>query len=110
MDLNTILPNIVYQLLLGKGRGPSFVSNRKSDIWRAPKEKAKEMIGEVIRENFFDSSFSALEESDEFDKVEKHLDRLSEWFWAMMKKKEPWGNWTKDIYDAMRCIDHLPIA
>lgn len=110
VDLNTILPNIVYQLLLGKGRGPGFVSNKKSDIWRAPKEKAKELIKEVIQENFFDSSSLALEEPDEFEKVEKHLGRLTEWFWTMMKKQEPWGNWTKDIYDAMRCIDHLPIA
>jgi len=110
VDLNTILPNVVYQLLLGKGRPPGFVSNKKSEIWRAPKEKAKELIKEVIRENFFDSSSLALEEPDEFEKVEKHLARLSEWFWTMLKKQEPWGNWTKDIYDAMRCIDHLPIA
>ncbi|CAJ1946612.1 unnamed protein product [Cylindrotheca closterium] len=111
VDLNTILPNIVYELLLGKARPPGFVSNKKSEIWRAPKEKAKELIKEVIRENFFhDSSSMALEEPDAIEQEEKHLGRLSEWFWTMMKKQEPWGNWTKDIYDAMRCIDHLPIA
>jgi len=25
-------------------------------------------------------------------------------------KRAPWQNWTNDIYDAMRCIDFLPIA
>ncbi|KAL3934898.1 MAG: hypothetical protein SGBAC_009478 [Bacillariaceae sp.] len=110
VDLNTILPNVVYELLLGKGRPPGFVCNKKSEIWRAPKDKAKELIEEVIRENFFDSSSLALDEPEEFEKVEKHLAQLSEWFWTMLKKQEPWGNWTKDIYDAMRCIDHLPIA
>lgn len=105
VDLNTVLPTVVYQLLLGKGRGTGFVVDKKSEIWKqADKEKAKELFKDVIRENF------SMMEQDDSCKTEKHLSKLAEWFYAMLKKQEPWGNWSKDIYDAMRCIDHLPIA
>eukprot|EP00980_Cylindrotheca_fusiformis_P009794 scaffold2156_cov115-Cylindrotheca_fusiformis.AAC.19 len=107
VDLNTILPTVVYQLLLGKGRGTGFVVDKKSEIWKADKETAKELFKEVIRENF--DMMEATADDDEY-KTEKHLSKLAEWFYAMLKKQEPWGNWSKDIYDAMRCIDHLPIG
>jgi hypothetical protein len=35
---------------------------------------------------------------------------LAEWFFGVLMKRPPWQNWTNDIYDAMRCIDFLPIA
>ena len=31
-------------------------------------------------------------------------------FYALLIRRSPWTNWTNDIYDAMRCIDHLPIS
>ena len=40
----------------------------------------------------------------------KHLLKLVEWFHAVLLKRTPWEAWTNDIYDAMRCIDHLPIG
>ena len=105
VDLNTVLPRLVHSLLLGKGRGPSFVTNTVSEIWRADDEKAKRIIRKVIDENFFqDETRTSLE------KNAKHLSKLAEWFHAMLKKKSPFFEWTKDIYDAMRCIDHLPIT
>jgi len=53
VDLNAVLPTVIQQLLLGKGRGAAFVTNSKSDIWRAPAEKGKEMIYDILRENFY---------------------------------------------------------
>jgi len=107
IDLNSLLPLIVQELILGKGRGKSFVTNKVSEIWRAKTEEdAKGIIANVIRENFY----SHLQSEEEKGKVFKHVDRVSEWFYALLKKKAPWTNWTNDIYDAMRCIDHLPIA
>lgn len=98
IDLNTILPTVIQQLLLGKGRGTSFVENKKSQIWRAKTEEdGKKHIQEVISQNF------GLQNS-------KSLAKIAEWFYAVIKKQSPWENWTHDIYDAMRCIDHLPIA
>ena len=41
---------------------------------------------------------------------DKHLAKVAEWFYGVLLKREPWGSWTNDIYDAMRCIDHLPIG
>ena len=106
VDLNAVLPTVVQQLLLGKGRGATFVVNKKSEIWHAtPPKKAKEMVKQVIRENFFTS-----QEYDKDEKAEKHIAKVTEWFYAMLKKQAPWGNWTSDIYDAMRCIDHLPVT
>ena len=36
--------------------------------------------------------------------------KVVEWLHATLMKKSPWTTWTNDIYDAMRCIDHLPIG
>jgi len=109
IDLNSLLPLIVRQLILGKGRGPAFITNKIGEIWRAKcSEEGKEIIRIILQENFY-PRFK--EEDDEtIKKIEKHTRRVSEWFYALLKKKEPWTNWTNDIYDAMRCIDHLPIA
>eukprot|EP00536_Pseudo-nitzschia_multiseries_P005364 jgi/Psemu1/65055/estExt_Genemark1.C_1000065 len=96
VDLNAVLPTVVQQLLLGKGRGTSFVVNTKSEIWRLPPPRAKALVEQTIGENFGPLT-------------EPHMAKVVEWFYAMLKKKPPWGNWTHDIYDAMRCIDHLPV-
>eukprot|EP00931_Biecheleriopsis_adriatica_P124079 TRINITY_DN9916_c0_g2_i2.p1 TRINITY_DN9916_c0_g2~~TRINITY_DN9916_c0_g2_i2.p1 ORF type:complete len:719 (+),score=172.28 TRINITY_DN9916_c0_g2_i2:96-2252(+) len=104
IDLHTILPQVVHQLILGKGRGAAFVSETIGKLWRAPSdEEAKAIIKDVIRENFFASDMTVE------DRV-KHLSKVTEWFHALLKKIVPWNSWTKDIYDAMRCIDHLPIS
>lgn len=103
VDLNVLLPSIVEQLLLGKGRGRSFVSNKRSEIWHAQDENAKKMIQDILTENFYSSA-------DLVDaKVQSHTAKVANWFHALMKKNAPWTTWTHDIYDAMRCIDHLPI-
>jgi len=96
VDLNAVLPTVVQQLLLGKRRGTSFVTNTKSTIWRLPPCEAKELIEQTVSENFGPLTKS-------------HMAKVVEWFYAMLKKQPPWGNWTYDIYDAMRCIDHLPV-
>ena len=44
------------------------------------------------------------------DPKRKHLSRVADWFFGVLMKRAPWQNWTNDIYDAMRCIDFLPIA
>jgi len=113
IDLNVVLPTVVNQLLLGKGRGKSFVENKKREIWKAPEEKAKELVKEVIRENFFKEFVNNHQQQNcEHDNVkrEKHIAKVAEWYYAMLKKQAPWGNWTNDIYDSMRVIDHLPVA
>jgi hypothetical protein len=96
VDLNAVLPTVVQQLLLGKRRGTSFVTNTKSTIWRLHPCEAKELIEQTVSENFGPLTKS-------------HMAKVVEWFYAMLKKQPPWGNWTYDIYDAMRCIDHLPV-
>eukprot|EP00588_Corethron_pennatum_P022313 CAMPEP_0194320200 /NCGR_PEP_ID=MMETSP0171-20130528/16571_1 /TAXON_ID=218684 /ORGANISM="Corethron pennatum, Strain L29A3" /LENGTH=925 /DNA_ID=CAMNT_0039077681 /DNA_START=45 /DNA_END=2822 /DNA_ORIENTATION=+ len=96
VDLNAVLPTVVQQLLLGKRKGTSFVTNTKSTIWRLPPCEAKELIKQTVSENFGPLTKS-------------HMAKVVEWFYAMLKKQPPWGNWTHDIYDAMRCIDHLPV-
>jgi len=96
VDLNAVLPTVVQQLLLGKGRGTSFVVNTKSEIWRLPPPRAKALVEQTIAENFGPLT-------------KPHMAKVVEWFYAMLKKQPPWGNWTHDIYDAMRCIDHLPV-
>jgi protein-tyrosine phosphatase len=105
VDLNAVLPTAVQQLILGKGRGFAFVRDKKSEIWRANEEDAKEIIKTVIRENFFSHI-----QGEESAKAEKHIGKVAEWFYALSKKASPWDNWTNDIYDAMRCIDHLPVT
>ena len=106
IDLNAVLPTVIQQLLLGKGRGVAFVTNSKSDIWKATPEKGKQMIHQILKENFYPRPPSMSESS----KIEKHLSKVTEWFYATLKKQSPWLNWTNDIYDAMRCIDHFPIS
>jgi hypothetical protein len=87
VDLNILLPSIVEQLLLGKGRGRSFVSNKRSEIWRANDDDAKLMIQKVLVENFYPTNPTANQGSDELDsKVQQHTWKVSNWFHATMKK------------------------
>jgi hypothetical protein len=76
IDLNAVLPTVVQQLLLGKGRGTGFVVNTKSMIWRLPPIEAKELIGKTVNENF-----GPLTDS--------HMAKVVEWFYAMLKKQPP---------------------
>jgi len=110
VDLNILLPSVIEQLMLGKGRGKGFVTNKRSEIWRAKEEDGKEMLHTLLIENFY-SAFNKNGLDDEAkSKVQQHVKKLAEWFYALLKKQPPWNNWTHDIYDAMRCIDHLPIS
>jgi hypothetical protein len=106
VDLSLILPALVEQLILGKGRGRAFVTNKRSEIWHAAPDKSKQLIEEVLLENFYPNLEGELDKGG----PEKHVHKVAQWFYATLKKQQPWGNWTRDIYDAMRCIDHLPIA
>jgi len=110
VDLNVLLPQVIEQLILGKGRGRSFVSNTRSEIWRAKEEDGKAMLRKILMENFYPGMESQEMEGDLKSKVQIHVTKVAEWFYALLKKKPPWTNWTHDIYDAMRCIDHLPIS
>jgi hypothetical protein len=110
VDLNILLPSVIEQLILGKGRGRSFVSNTRSVIWRAEEEMAKEMIGRILLENFYPGLENEETDGDLKCRVGIHVKKVAEWFYDLVKKKTPWTNWTHDIYDAMRCIDHLPIS
>lgn len=111
IDLNTVLPTVVEQLILGKGRGKSYTANRRSEIWRADAEKAKELIKETIFENFFPCNVKQIgNDQDDWARAEKVVSKVAEWFYATLKRQYPWDNWTNDVYDALRCIDHLPIA
>jgi hypothetical protein len=41
------------------------------------------------------------------------LKKLVEWYLDVLfcaRRPSPWENWTQDVYDCMRCVDHLPIA
>ena len=106
IDLNAVLPTVIQQLLLGKGRGSVFVWNKKSEIWHAtPPEKGKALICEVLMENFYADT-----REEDLARAQHHVAQVAEWFYAVLKKGPPWLNWTKDIYDAMRAIDHLPIT
>lgn len=106
IDLNTVLPTLIDQLILGKGRGRAFVTNKRSEIWRADSDLAKDLIMEVLKANFYRD----VQGEDEIFKAQKHIHKVSLWYYALLKRTNPWGNWTRDIYDAMRCIDHLPIS
>ncbi|KAL9184331.1 hypothetical protein ACHAXT_002417 [Thalassiosira profunda] len=108
VDLNVLLPSVIEQLILGKGRGKGFVSNTRSEIWRASEEDGKSKVREVLMENFYAEVNGT--EGEQKTRALIHVARVAEWFYALMKKKSPWTNWTHDIYDAMRCIDHLPIS
>jgi hypothetical protein len=67
IDLNTVLPTLIEQMILGKGRGRSFVINKRSEIWHAKPEKARDLIMEVLRGNFYPSS--SLQSEDEIFKA-----------------------------------------
>ena len=108
VDLNSVLPKVVQQLILGKGRGNAFVTNKKSEIWHAKPELAIELIKDVIRENFFSANGDDKDET--LVDADIHICNVAEWFYLMLKKQRPWDNWTNDVYDALRCIDHLPVA
>eukprot|EP00928_Gymnodinium_smaydae_P071806 TRINITY_DN5528_c1_g1_i1.p1 TRINITY_DN5528_c1_g1~~TRINITY_DN5528_c1_g1_i1.p1 ORF type:complete len:788 (+),score=99.90 TRINITY_DN5528_c1_g1_i1:46-2364(+) len=106
IDLHLILPMVVHRLILGKGRGVAFVNRTISQIWQAKTDDAaKAIIQDVIRENFYPVRKPGSDAA-----VCKHISKMAEWFYALVKKHVPWSNWTRDIYDAMRCIDHLPIS
>ena len=109
VDLNILLPSVIEQLILGKGRGKSFVSNKRSEIWRSAEEDGKAMIRQILMENFY-PGIDQETEGELRSKVQIHVTKVAEWFYALLKKQSPWTNWTHDIYDAMRCIDHLPIS
>jgi len=110
IDLNILLPSVIEQLILGKGRGRSFVSNTRSEVWRAKEEDGKAIIRGILMDNFYPGVENQETEGELKSKVRIHVSKVAEWFYALMKKKTPWTNWTHDIYDAMRCIDHLPIS
>ena len=109
VDLNILLPSVIEQLILGKGRGKSFVTNKRSEIWRASEEDGKEIVEKILIENFYPNFNSGLDVEAK-QKVLQHVKKLTEWFYALLKKQPPWNSWTQDVYDAMRCIDHLPIS
>ena len=88
IDLNILLPSVIEQLILGKGRGKSFVSNTRSEIWRATEDDGKAMIRKILLEDFYPG---INEETGGEPKV-------AEWFYTLLKKKSPWENWTHDIY------------
>ena len=144
IDLSTMLPLVVQQLLLGKGHGKPFVDEQVSRVRRAPTEQAaKAVLRSVLIDNFFPelaempeiraanptgltrppsfihSSFTTKAEYDAWiasggvvriNAKVKHLSKVVEWFYATLLRRTPWNTWTNDIYDAMRCIDHLPVG
>eukprot|EP00927_Polykrikos_kofoidii_P049566 TRINITY_DN43612_c0_g1_i1.p1 TRINITY_DN43612_c0_g1~~TRINITY_DN43612_c0_g1_i1.p1 ORF type:complete len:800 (+),score=110.19 TRINITY_DN43612_c0_g1_i1:115-2514(+) len=110
VDLATLLPDVLEQLILGKGRGKSFVGDVTSRARRASaksEDEAKAILRNVIWENFFCKHSVG---RPEVDATNSHLSKVVEWFYAVLLKRWPWTKWTSDIYDAMRCIDHLPIG
>ncbi len=131
IDLSTLLPLVLQQLLFGKGRGKTFVQEQVSRVWRSKSEEdGKELIREAVRENFFPSlppvtprlgpvaeppaagraADAARAAAAEGAAQRKHLAKVVEWYYSVLMKRSPWVGWTNDIYDAMRCIDHLPIG
>ena len=118
IDLATLLPLVVQQLMLGKGRGKPFVDEEVSRVRRSRSdEDAKGVIKAILRENFFPelrsvgrTGLAGLAFSAAMASKNKHLNKVVEWFFAVLMKRSPWSEWTNDIYDAMRCIDHLPVG
>jgi hypothetical protein len=113
VDLSTMLPLIVQQLIFGKGRGRQFVEEQVSRVRRAAcDDDAKAVIREVVRDNFFPELRGGAAEAEAVgaERSAKHLQKVVEWFYAALMRRAPWQTWTVDIYDAMRCIDHLPIG
>lgn len=120
VDLNVLLPLILQKLLFGKGRGTGFVTDVVSRVKRAackpvdPDEQAKSIIRDALCENFFpdvaDKDLRQSSPHQHHSQQAKHLCKVVEWYYAVLMKRSPWTTWTNDIYDAMRCIDHLPIG
>ena len=92
VDLNTVLPTVVEKLILGKGRGPSFVGNTRSKIWHAKPEDAKEIVKTIIRENFFSNNSHGSAEN--LKRTDNIINKVAEWFFSVLKKIPPWDNWT----------------
>ena len=94
--------------IAGMGRGPrrrnyrTLVENRSCEEWR----------GILTRPGSEGGLLGAGVAGDgpAGDPKHKHLHRVAAWFYALLMKRAPWQSWTSDIYDAMRCIDHLPIG
>jgi len=128
VDLCTLLPEVVQQLLFGKGRGKPFVNQKVSEVRRAKSDdEAKALIKQVLQENFFTAVFddakgasgthsggtrdsTLMARMPTRDVANKHLHKVVEWLHAVLLRRSPWKTWTNDVYDAIRCIDHLPIA
>eukprot|EP00933_Yihiella_yeosuensis_P032438 TRINITY_DN2602_c2_g1_i1.p1 TRINITY_DN2602_c2_g1~~TRINITY_DN2602_c2_g1_i1.p1 ORF type:complete len:310 (+),score=51.40 TRINITY_DN2602_c2_g1_i1:81-932(+) len=112
VDLSTLLPVVAQQLILGKGMGKSFVDEQIRKIRTAKSEDAaKAIISKIIETEFFaEVPLEPSAGSCEDPQARKLISKVTEWFYAVLMKKSPWQNWTNDIYDAMRCIDHLPIS
>jgi len=116
VDLNTLLPLVVQQLIFGKGRGKRFVEEQVSLARRArTDDQAKSVIKAVIKDTFFPHLNEPMQSGDGFGNESdaaghRHLLKVVEWFHASLMRRSPWSTWTNDIYDAMRCIDHLPIS
>jgi len=118
VDLATLLPLVLQTLLFGKGRGKAYATDLLGRARRAATrsdDEAKEIIRGVLRENFFPELQLEHEQADgpadeRHEQGRKHLDKVVQWFFATLMKRSPWTTWTNDIYDAMRCIDHLPIG
>jgi len=115
VELATLLPQLVQQLLLAKGRGRSFVTNKISEVRRAAcksDDTAKAILRELLRDAFFRELAPAEpgEPTGAAASAEAaHLDSLVEWLFAVILKRAPWTTWTDDLYDCMRCIDFMPI-
>ena len=72
------------------------MSNKRSEIWRAKDDRAKKMIQDVLLENFYPYVKEGAD--DELaSRVFRHTSKVSEWFYAVVKKNPPWNNWTNDI-------------
>jgi hypothetical protein len=115
IDLHSLLPLLVRQLLLGKGRGRDFADSLAQRVRNASgtsDDAAKALIRQTLRENFYPELAAESDgaEGHAGDPKRKHIQRVAEWFYALLMKRAPWQSWTNDIYDAMRCIDHLPIG
>ena len=122
IDLNYYMPLLVRQLLLGKGRGKDFADAQAQRVRTASgrsDDEAKALIRQTLRENFYPElgpeeggllGAGVAGDGPAGDPKHKHLHRVAEWFYALLMKRAPWQSWTSDIYDAMRCIDHLPIG
>lgn len=122
IDLNYYMPLLVRQLLLGKGRGKDFADAQAQRVRTASgrsDDEAKALIRQTLRENFYPElgpdeggllGAGVSGDGPAGDPKHKHLHRVAEWFYALLMKRAPWQSWTSDIYDAMRCIDHLPIG